>query len=152
MRESFKPLQTISLKEIVTDAARNSAQVERIVQNTSGTRRDIRHSPRINIKVFSPSRCSHSSIEKWSRNIDPFNTSIDGSMAQESNSASFYTDKISVKCLPGEVVTDLDPSKRMNFAKPSSAKVQSSWILGSRLSMQRVNQTPYSPPLPERKY
>ena len=67
-------------------------------------------------QTISPSRCSYYSITKWPRNIDPFNTSIEIYLAQESNSASFYTGKISVKRLPIEFVTDLDPSKRMNLA------------------------------------
>ena len=110
--ESSKLLQTISLKDIRTGAARESGHVERIVQTPS---RAICNSPGVNVEVFIPSRCSHSSIAKWSRNINPFNTYADGSLAQEINLTSFYTYKISVKRLPGEVITDLDPSKRMNF-------------------------------------
>ena len=129
----MKPLQTISLKDIVTGAARDSTQVERIVRNPS---RDIPHYPRVSVEVFSPSRCSHSSIAKWARNIEPFNTSIDGYLSQEINSTSFFTEKISVKRLPGEVVTDLDPSKRMNFA--SSVLGKSPKFVDFRLSSVNV--------------
>ena len=66
LQESLKPPQTINLKEIVTDAVSNSAQVERISRTPSGTRRAIRHSPRVNVEVFSPSRFSHSIITKSS--------------------------------------------------------------------------------------
>ena len=88
-------------------------QVERIVRTPS---RAIRHSPMVNLEVFNPSRCIHSSFVEWSRNIDSFKTSIHRSLVQESNSTSFCTDKISVKPFAGELVTDLDPRKRMNFA------------------------------------
>ena len=109
----MKPLQRISSKEIFTGAARDSAQVDRIFRTPC---RDVHMTPRFNVEVFSPSHYSRSRFAKLSRDIDPFNTSIDIYLAQERNSTSFYIDKISVKCLPGEVVTNLDPSKRMNFA------------------------------------
>ena len=113
MQESLKPLHTISSKEIVTGEAHDIVQVDRIVRNPS---RDIHMTPRVNIEVFSPIHCSHSSFAKWSSSIDPFNSAIYRSPYQERNSTSFCTDKISVKSLPGEVVTDLDQSKRINFA------------------------------------
>ena len=72
--------------------------------------------PRVNVEVFSPSCSSNSSFEKWSRNIEPLNTAVDGSPAQESNSTSFCISKIGVKSLPGKIVTDLDPSRWMNLA------------------------------------
>ena len=78
--------------------------------------RAIYMTPRVNIEVFSPSRGSKFSFEKWSRKIDPFNTSVDGYAAQERNSMCFCIEKIGVKSLPGEVVNDLDPSKRVNLA------------------------------------
>ena len=129
-------------------AAHGSTQIERIVRNPS---RAIRHSPRVNIEVFCPSRCSHSSIEKWPRNIEPLNNSIDGYLAQNRNSTSFYTDKISVKRLPGEIVTDLDPSKRMNFA--SSVLGESPKFMDFGLSSVNATGKPNSvfPPLPERR-
>ena len=70
---------------------------------------------RVKVKVFSPIRSSKSSFAKWSRNIEPLNTSVDKSATQESNSTSFCIDKIGVKSLPGEFVTDLDTSKRMDL-------------------------------------
>ena len=150
-RENLKPLQTIGLKEIVTDAVWNSTQFERIVRDPSGTRRDVHHSPRVNVEVFSPSHCSHSSISKWSRNIEPFNTSIDGFMAQERNLTSFYTEKSVWKFSPAKSSLILAQENGWTLRVLSSAKVQSSWILGSCPSTQWVNQTQSSPPLPERK-
>ena len=79
--------------------------------------------PRVNVEVFSPSHGSNSSFVKWPRNINPLNTSIDGYLAQERNSTSFCNDKISVKSLPGEVVTDLDMIKQMNFASSVLGKI-----------------------------
>ena len=91
----------------------DSVQVKRILWTPS---RAVRQSPRVAVDVFGPSQCSHYSIAKWSRKIEPFNTSIDVSLVQELNLTSFYTYKINVKHLPDEVVNDLDPSKQMNFA------------------------------------
>ena len=113
LQESLKPFHTISLKEIVTGAAFMSAQVDRIVWTPS---RDIHMTPRVNIEVFSQSRSSNSSFAEWLRNIEPLNTAIDGSPDQERNSTSFCINKIGVKSLPGEVVTDLDSRKQMNLA------------------------------------
>ena len=79
--------------------------------------------PRVNVEVFSPSRGIHSSFVKRSSNIEPFNTSVDGYPDQERNLTSFCTDKIIVKSLPGKIVTDLDPIKRMNFASSSLRKI-----------------------------
>ena len=107
----------------------DSAQVESIVRTPS---RSIRHSPRVNVEKFSPSRYNHSSFPKRSRNIELFNTSIDESPAQERNPTPFFTGKSGVKCLPGEVVTDLDLSKRMNFA--SSIFVESPKLMDFGLS------------------
>ena len=103
----------MSSKYSVTGAVCNSAQVDRIVGTPS---RAIHMIPRVNVEVFSSRRCSHSSFAKWLRNIEPFNTAIDISQAQDCNLTSFCTDKISVKSLSSEFVTDLDPSKQMNFA------------------------------------
>ena len=113
LRESLKTLHTISSKEIVTDAACNSVQVDRIVRNPI---RAIHRTSGVNLEVFSPSRVSNSSFAKWSRNIDPLNTYFDGSAAQERNSDFSCIEKMGVKSLPGEIVTDLDPIKRVNLA------------------------------------
>ena len=65
--KSLNSLHTIFLKEIVTDAACNSAQVDRIsVQSPS---RAIHRTPGVNIDVLIPSRGSNSSFAKWLRNI-----------------------------------------------------------------------------------
>ena len=85
-QESLKPLYTINSKDIVTGAARDSAQVESIFQTPS---KAIHVKTRVNVEVFSPSRCSHSDFAKWLRNIDPFNTSIDVSLAQKRNWTSY---------------------------------------------------------------
>ena len=113
LRESLKPLHTISLKEIVTDRACNIVQVDRIIWNPS---RDIHMTQRVKIEVFSPICGRKSSFEKWSRNIEPLNTSVDGYAYQERNSKYFCIEKISVKSLPGEIITDLDPIKQVNLA------------------------------------
>ena len=112
LRESLKPLHTISLKEIVTDRACSSAQVDRIVRNPS---RAIHMTPRVNVEVFSPRHGSNSSFEKWLRNIKPLNTSVDRSADQESNSDFFCIEKISANSLPSEIVTDLYPRTRVNL-------------------------------------
>ena len=88
--DSLKPLHTISVKEIVTDAACNRAQVDRIFRTPN---RDIQRTPGVNVEVFSPSRGSNSSFAKWSRNIEPLNTSVDGFAAQERNPNCFCIDK-----------------------------------------------------------
>ena len=107
MQESLNTLHTISSKDIVTDAVCNIAQVDMIVLTPS---RAIHMTPRVKVEVLSPSRGSNSIFAKWARNIDPLNTSVDGSAAKESNSTYFCIDKIRVKSLPSEAVTDLDPS------------------------------------------
>ena len=96
--KSLKPLHTISVKEIVTDVACNSAQVDRISVRTPS--RAIHRTPGVNIEVFSPSRGINSSFAKWLRNIDPLNTSVDGYAAQERNSNFFCIEKVGVKSLP----------------------------------------------------
>ena len=62
LQEILKPLHTISSKEIITDAACNSVQVDRIVRTPS---RAIHNTPRVNVEVFSPSRGSNSNFAKW---------------------------------------------------------------------------------------
>ena len=145
----MKPLHVIISKEIITDAACNSAQVDSIVRTPS---RAIHIIPRVNVEVFSPIRGSNSSFAKCSRNFDPLNTSIDGSLAQERNLASFFTDKISVKRLPGEVVTYLDPSKRMNFESSVLGKSPKfiDFGLSSANAMGKPNSVFFSPLLERR--
>ena len=70
----------------------------------------------IEIYVSLVVRCIKLSDINWTSNIEPLNTSVDGSEAQESNSVYFFIVKIGVKTLPSEVITDLDPRKRMNLA------------------------------------
>ena len=145
-QESLKPLHTIRSKEIITDAACNSTQVDRIVWTPS---RDIHMTPRVNIEVFSPSRCSNSSSAKCSRNIKPLNNSVDKSVAQERNSNCSCIEKIGVKSLPGEIVTDLDPSKRVNltsYALRESPKFIDFGLLSFNATSKK---TPSLPPLPE---
>ena len=91
-------------------AACNSAQVDRSIRNPSrvGT-------PEVNVDVFSPSRGSNSSFTKWSRNIEPLDTSVDGSTTQERNSDFSCIEKVGVKSLPDKIVADLDPSIRVNL-------------------------------------
>ena len=114
MLKSLKPLHTISVKEIVTDTACNSAQVDRIAVRIPS--RVIHRAPGVNVDVSSPSRGSNSSFTKWSRNIKPLNTSVDVYAAKERNSNFFCIEKVGVKSLPGEIVADLDPSKLVNLA------------------------------------
>ena len=96
----------LSVKEIVTDALCNSAQVNRFAVQ-----------PGVNVDVFSPSRSSNSSFAKWPRNIDPLDTSVDGFTSQERNSNFSGIEKVGVKSFPGEIVAGLDPIKRVNLAK-----------------------------------
>ena len=72
-------LKSLNVKEIVTYAACNSAQVDRIAVWTPS--RDIHNQPEVNVDVFIPSRGSKSSFAKWSKNIEPLNTSVAGSAA-----------------------------------------------------------------------
>ena len=67
--KSLKLLHTISVKEIFTDAACNITQVDRIAVRTPI--RDIHRTPGFDLYVFSPSRGSNSSLDKWSMNIEP---------------------------------------------------------------------------------
>ena len=60
-------LKILNVKEIVTDAACNITQVDRIVFWTP--RRAIHNQPGVNIDVCSLSRGRNSSFAKWSRNI-----------------------------------------------------------------------------------
>ena len=76
--ESLKPFHTISLKEIIMDAACNSAQVDMIFRSPS---RAIHMTPKVTIEVFTPRCSSNYSFAKWSRNIEPLNTYVDGSTA-----------------------------------------------------------------------
>ena len=145
----MKPLHVISSKEIITDAACNSAQVDRIVRTPS---RAIYNTPRVNVEVFSPIRGSNSNFAKWSRNIDPLNTSVDVSAAQERNCNCFCIEKMGAKSLPGEIITDLDPSRRVNLASSVLSESTKFIDFGLFPSTQRVNQTPSSPPLPEKEY
>ena len=118
--KSLKPLHTISVKEIVTETACNRAQVDRITVRTPS--RYIQITPGVNVYVFSPSRGSNSSFSKWLRNIEPLNTFIDGSAAQERNSNCLCIGKTGVKSLPGEIVAGLDPIKRVNLVSSILSK------------------------------
>ena len=65
--KSLNPLHTISVKDIVKEAACKSAQVDRIAVRTPI--KTIHNQLGVNVDVFSPRRGSNSSFTKWSRNI-----------------------------------------------------------------------------------
>ena len=94
----FNPLHTISVKEIVTEMECNSSQVDRISVRTPI--KTIHNQPGVNVYCFSPRRGSNSSFTKWSRNIKPLNTFVDGSAAQESNSNCTCIEKVGMKNSP----------------------------------------------------
>ena len=95
------------------DAACSSVQVDMIVQTSSS---DIDRILGVTVDVFSSSRGSNSSFAKLLRKIEQLNTSVDVSEAQKRNSNCFCIEKMGVKSLPDKIVTDLDPSKRVNLA------------------------------------
>ena len=55
------------------------------------------------------------SIVKRDRSSDPFDARINGSPAKNSDSTSFFSNVVGLEAVSGEV-TDVDASKRMNFA------------------------------------
>ena len=71
---SLSPRNTIRSKEIVTNAACNSGQVNRI--NVRIPNRAINRNPGVKVDVFSPIRGSNSSFAKWSRSIKPLDTYV----------------------------------------------------------------------------
>ena len=81
-RNGISP-NSLNVKEIIKDVACNSAQVDKIFVRTPS--RAIHDQPGVNVDVFSPSRGINSSFAKWSRNIEPLNTSVNGSAGQERN-------------------------------------------------------------------
>ena len=80
---SLSPLNKVTSKAIVTGAACNSAQVDRNIQKIcTPDDRNIQSpsrvgTPGVNVGVFSPSRVRNSSFAKWTKNIDPLDTSVD---------------------------------------------------------------------------
>ena len=109
----LSPQNTISSKDIVTDVACNSAQVNRIdIQSPS---RAIHRTPGVNVDVSIPSRGSNSSFAKLSRNIKPLDTYVDVSATQERNSDFSCIEKVGVKSLPDEIVAHLDPNIQVNL-------------------------------------
>ena len=63
-------------------------------------------------------------------NIDPLDTSVDGSAAQESYLNCSGIEKVGVKSLPGEIVADLDRRKWVNLANYIISKSPKLKILG----------------------
>ena len=55
------------------------------------------------------------SIIKWDRSVEPFEAHINGSPAKNSDSTSFFIHVVGLEEVSREV-TDVDASKRMNFA------------------------------------
>ena len=133
--ESLKLLHMISVNEVFTDTACNSAQIDRIVWTHN---RAIHRTPAFNVEFFSPSRISNTSFAKWPSNTELLNTSIDGYAALERNLNCFCIGKMGVKSLPDEIVTDLDPSKRLNLAISVLSKSQK-FIYFGLLSFNRTD-------------
>ena len=68
-----------------------------------------------NQEVISP---RNPSIAKRGRNADPFDAPIDGSLAVNGHSTSYFSGVIGLESVPGEV-TNVNESERMNFASNS---------------------------------
>ena len=126
--KSFSLRNTRSLKESFTNAACNTVQVDRI--NIRIPSRDIHRTPGVNVDVFIPIRGITSSFAKWSRNIKPLDTSVDGSATQERNSDLSCIEKVVVKRISDEIVTNLDPSIWVYLAKSIIRKSQKFINLG----------------------
>ena len=120
--KSFSILNMISSKAIVTGVTCNSAQVDRnIWKNCTPDDRNIQNPSRVdtlgvNVDLFSPTRGSNYILTKYSRNIEPLDTSIHGYETQERNLDFSCIEKMGVKHLPEQIVPDLDPSIQVNLA------------------------------------
>ena len=89
--DSLYPLNMNTSKAFVIGSVCKSVGVNRNILNCTASDRTIRNhsrigTPGVNEGVFSPSRDTTSSFAKWTRNIEPSNTSVHGSATQERNS------------------------------------------------------------------
>ena len=119
--KSLSQLNTITSKAIVIGSACKCAQVDRNIRKSCTTpdRNIWNHNrvgtPGVNKGVFSPSHGSNSSLPKWTRNIEPLDTSIHVSATQERNSNLSCIEKVGLKSLPNKIVADLESSTRVNL-------------------------------------
>ena len=70
----------------------------------------------VNEGIFSPSCDTTSRLRSCTGNIKPLETSVHGSATQERNLYFSCIEKVGVKSVLGQIVADLDPSKRVNLA------------------------------------
>ena len=112
----------------MTGAACNSAQVDRNIRKSCmPDDRNIWNpsrfgTPGVNVEDFSPGCGSNSSFTKWSRNIDPLDTSIHRYTTQERNLDFLCIEKVGVKSLPDKIIADLDLNIRVNLANSVLSK------------------------------
>ena len=88
--------------------------------------------PRVNGIIFSPScdLTKTSSLRSCTGSIEPLDASIHGSATQERYLNLSCIEKRSVKSVLGEIVPDLDPSKRVNLANSVLSESPKFKILG----------------------
>ena len=160
----------------VTDAARSCAHIYQTPGMVSGTERDgatprdassSKKNSRLSLQrpslVVTSVSTAHlryqaiisprhpSSIVKRDRSAEPFDARINGSLAKNSDSTSFFSHVVSLEAVSREV-TEVNASKRMNFTSnpvlgetPKFVDLRLSTVNTAEISI------PYSPPLPERK-
>ena len=142
-------------KASVTDAMRSCARIFRTPGKVTQTvredsiTRDVNYdenfslsspSPVSNTNTVSPVRFgnqevlspSHPSIAKRGRNPEPFDATIDGSLAVNRHSTSYFSEVIGLEAVSGEVA-DVNGRERMNFASNSVLRKTPKFV-GLRLS------------------
>ena len=102
-------------------SAFKSAGIDRNTLSCTLPGRTIRNhsrigTPGVNEGVFSPIRGKIYSFSKWTGDIQTLGTYVHGFATQKMNSDFSFIEKLGVKSLPGEVVSDLEPSIRVNLA------------------------------------
>ena len=139
VQEMLSLRQTLLPKANVTDAALSCAHILRTPGNINRTERSgatprgvnsaktnsvlSSQSPSFNSTNVSPSRFdnqevispSHPSIANRGRNAEPFDAPINGPLAKNSHSTSYFSGVIGLESIFGEVA-DVNARKRMNFA------------------------------------
>ena len=85
---------------------------------------------RVNEGVFSPSCDTTSRLRIWTGKIEPSDTSVHGYANQERNLDLSCIEKVGVKSVLGEIVADLDPSKRVNLANSVLSQIPKFKSLG----------------------
>ena len=153
--KSLSSLNMIKSKAIMIGLECKIAEVDRnTLKSCTLPDKTIRNhsrigTPGVNEGVFSPSSGNNSSFSKWTGNIKPLDTSVEGSATQERNSHFSCIEKVGVKILPEKIIADLDLSIQVNLANSVLSKIPRFKTSGSRPSMQRVYITLTAPPLLE---